>query len=364
MFAGADHSIDLLWFAWRDGDIGAEMAGALAERARAGVRVRVLVDGYGARHVGRSAVRRMRLAGCEVLSHHPVPSLRPTVWDLRTHRQVLVCDEVVAFTGGTGISGSWTGDGRHPGQWRDTVVRVRGPAVAGLRAAFAQPWLQAQARRGHDGPVSTADCFPPLRPVGTSAVQVLRPPSGPGWNDAALALGVLFQSARTRVRVASPYVRLPGWLRSLVCDAARRGVEVQLLVSGPHVERPTVHLQAEREYEPLLEAGVQIWRYQASLLHTKIVTVDGELSMVGTTNLDVRSLALTEQACLLVADHGATAQLDTHVDDDLTTSAEMDGPGWRTRSLTHRVLETTADVIGRPLQGWSGTGSVGQRPGP
>lgn len=360
--AGAARSIDLLWFAWRGSDVGDEVAACLSERARSGVRVRALLDGYGARHMGRDVVRRMRQAGCEVLFDRPLPSVRPTVWNLRTHRRVLICDEVLGVTGGTGIADSWTGDGRRPGHWRDTAVRVRGPAVAGLRAAFAGPWLHAQVRLGDGGPVTATDRFPPLGPAGTSPVQVLRPSSGPGWNDAAVALGTLFQTARTRIRVASPYVRLPRWLRSLACDTARRGVSVQLLVSGPHVERPTVHLQGERDYQPLLDAGVEIWRYQPSLLHSKVVTVDGELSVVGTTNLDIRSLALNEQVCLLVADPEVTATLDAHFDEDLTASARLTAAGWQRRPPTHRVLEVAAELVGRPLRGWGDVGLTGRRP--
>jgi cardiolipin synthase len=361
--AGATRSIDLLWFAWRGSDIASEAAAALAERAGAGVRVRVLLDGYGARHAGSDDIRRMRHAGCEVLFYRPVPSVRPTVWNLRTHRRVLVCDETLALTGGTGIADSWTGDGHRPGHWRDTAFRVRGPAVAGLRAAFAGPWLQAQVHLGDSGPVSDADRFPRLGEAGTSAVQALRPSSGPGWNDAALAAAALLQTAHTRVRITTPYVRLPRWLRGLVSDTARRGVEVQLLVSGPHVDRPSVHLQGQRDYQALLDAGVQIWRYQPSLLHAKVLTVDGALSMVGTANFDIRSLALNEQVTLVLEDRSVTAELDAHFDEDLAASAGLTGPEWRARPMRHRALEAAADVVGRPLRGWGGAGLAGRRPG-
>ncbi|MGY1683138.1 phospholipase D-like domain-containing protein [Geodermatophilus sp. SYSU D01176] len=240
---------------------------------------------------------------------------------------------------------------------------MSGPAVAGLRAAFAGPWMQAEAGPGGGGPISPGDDLPALPLAGSSAVQVLRPSSGPGWNDAALAVVALLRSARTRVRVTTPYVRLPGWLRSLVCDTAGRGVAVQLLVSGSHVERPAVHLQGQREYQPLLDAGVEIWRYRPSLLHAKVVTVDGETAMVGTANLDARSLALNEQVCVLVDDRSVTGLLDDQFDDDLPVSARVTSAGWRSRPVTHRVLETAADVVGRPLRGWGGAGLIGRRPG-
>ncbi|GAB3349405.1 phospholipase D-like domain-containing protein [Modestobacter lapidis] len=361
--SAAERSIDMLWFAWRDSDIGRRIADALADRAGRGVRVRVLLDAYGTKMIGRDTVTRLRDAGCSVLFYRLLPGARPTVWNLRSHRRVLVCDETVALTGGTGVADTWGGDGDRPGSWRDTAYLVRGPAVAGVRAGFALPWLQAQARGGRDGVLSAEDRFPPLTAQGSTAVQVLRPASAPGWNEAALAIAALLQSARHQVRVTTPYLRLPRWLRELIVATADRGVAVSLLVSGPHRERPSVHLQGQREYQRLLDAGVEIWRYQPTLLHTKVVTVDGELAMVGTANLDVRSLALNEQLCLVVADRAVVGTLDDHFDDDLTVSTRVDAERWRARPVTHRVLEAAADVVGRPLRGLGSLGLVGRRPG-
>ena len=359
----ATRTIDLLWFAWRRSSVAEVVGEALAERARSGVRTRVLLDGYGAAHLDRAGLRRMRDAGCEVFFYRPLPSWRPTVWNLRTHRRVLVCDETVAFTGGTGISDEWAGDGVHPGQWRDTALRVRGPAVAGLRAAFIRPWMQAQAQdASRDVDPTDPYRFPPLAHEGTSGVQVISPSSGPGWNTSAVALATLLRTARRRVHLTTPYVRLPGWLRSLVRDTARRGVEVRLLVSGPHVERPSVHLQGERDYQPLLDAGVGIWRYQPSLLHAKVVTVDGEVSMVGTANVDIRSLAINEQVCVLSDDPQLAGLLDEHFEADLARSCPVHPEAWRHRPLAHRALEIAADVVGRPLRGWGGAGLAGPRP--
>ncbi|WP_158579917.1 phospholipase D-like domain-containing protein [Geodermatophilus marinus] len=361
--AAATRTVDVLWFAWRGSDVGTQVSEALAERARSGVRVRVLLDAYGAGQMSRDERERLRRAGCTVFSYRPVPSWRPTVWNLRTHRRVLVCDGSVAFTGGTGVADAWAGGGSSPGEWRDTAFRVRGPAVAGLRGAFTETWLQAELHRGTGHPLSEADPFPVLDPVGPSPVQVLRPKSGPGWNDAALAIALLLQTARARVRFTTPYVRLPGWLRDLVLETAGRGVRVQLLVAGPRVERPAVHLQGEREFGPLLGAGAEIWRYRPSLLHAKVVTVDGAIAMGGTTNLDVRSLALNEQVGLLVDDPAVVATLDEHFDEDLTRSERVTPAGWAARPPTHRALEKAADVVGRPLRGWGGIGLAGRRPG-
>lgn len=124
-----------------------------------------------------------------------------------------------------------------------------------------------------------------------------------------------------------------------------------------------MHLQGQREYQPLLDAGVQIWRYQPSLLHAKVTTVDGDLAMVGTANLDIRSLALNEQVALLLHDPAVTAELDAHFDGDLTDSARVSSEEWRRRPVTHRARETVADLVGRPLRGWGGAGLAARRPG-
>ena len=349
--AAARRSIDLLWFAWTGGPIGREMADALAGRARDGVRVRILLDGYGAKHIDRDDLHRLRDAGCTVAFYRPIPSPRITVWNLRSHRRVLVCDETVAFTGGTGIDQNWTGDGRHPGAWRDTAFRVRGPAVAGLRSAFVQAWMQAQVRL-EGGLVSEIDRFPELPAEGSTAVQVLRTPSQPGWSEAAVAIAALLETAREEVRITTPYIRLPRWLRHLVAGTARRGVRVRLLVGGPHQQRPSVHLQGELDFQPLLDGGAEIWRYQPALLHAKIISVDGSFAMVGTTNLDTRSLALNEQVCLLLDDPAVVSGLDDHFEEDLQRSKRVDPEEWRSRPLRRRALEVGADVVGRPLRGF------------
>ena len=353
--AAARRSIDLLWFVWGGGPVSHEVAGALAARARAGVRVRIMLDGYGAKEMDRDDLRRLRMAGCTVAFYRPIPSVRPTVWNLRTHRRVMVCDETTGFTGGIGIDEPWSGDGSSPGNWRDTAYRVRGPAVAGLRSAFTAAWMQAQVRL-EGGLVSDADRFPELGPAGSTPVQVLRTPSQPGWSAAAVAIAAMLHSARERVRVTSPYIRLPLWLRQVVVDTAGRGVRVQVLVGGPHTQRPSVHLQGERDFQPLLDAGVELWRYQPSLLHSKVVTVDGAVAMVGTVNFDTRSLAVNEQLCLLLDDRAVTGLLDEHFDEDLTRSAPVDPEEWRSRGLRRRALEVAADVVGRPLRGWGATG--------
>jgi cardiolipin synthase len=249
----ATRSLDLLWFLWGRGDITREVTGALAERARAGVRVRVLLDGFGARGIDRGLLAELRQVGCDVHFYAPLRSWRVTSVNMRTHRRVLVRDGTVAVTGGTGIDVAWTGDAEDPAHWRDTAFRIRGPAVDGMHAAFAADWVQT-SRPLLDG----TDRFPAQPTAGTSAVQVVRAGSQPGWNECVITLLAVLHLAREQVRVATPYVRLLARFRAALTGAARRGVQVQLLVNGPHADRRAIQLQGERDYAELLAGGVEL----------------------------------------------------------------------------------------------------------
>lgn len=353
----ATRSVDLMSYLWGKGDIAHQLAGALAERARAGVRVRVLLDALGAKGIDRSLVREMRSAGAEVVFYRPVPNWRLTVLNARTHRRALVCDEELAFTGGTGIDRAWGGDGRSPGNWRDTSFRLRGPVVNGVRGAFATAWSQTPMPL-----TGEADHFPRLAAAGDTAVQVLRPSSEPGWNEAMAALIGMLDTAQERVRITTPYARLPIRLLDMVTDTARRGVQVQLLLPGQHVDHPLARLQGDHDHQSLLDAGVEIWRYQPSMLHAKVVTVDGRLAMTGSTNIDARSLVLNEQVVLMISDTAVTEALDRDFDADLADSIRTTPEDWAQRSRRHRVLESVVHAAGRPVRGMGAAGMTGSWP--
>ena len=355
--ASAQRTIDLLWFLWGRGEVTERMTAALEERARAGVRVRVLLDGFGARGIDQRQVRRLRRAGCQVAFFHPLPTWRVSALNRRTHRRVLVCDETVGFTTGAGFDEAWTGNAQDPSHWRDTGFRVRGPAVDGLRAAFVADWMQTP----HE--ITTpADRFPPHDRSGQVAVQVFGPSSRPGWNTAPVAFLALLDAAQERVRITTPYTRLPERFHACLREAVRRGVHVQLLVCGPHVDRQSVAAQSRHDFSRLLEAGVEMWTYQPTLLHATVMTVDAQLSLVGTANLDMRSFVLNDQVGLVLDDPGVTAVLEGHFDDDLACSERLTRQQWQRRGTRQRVLDAAAATLGRPLRGLGGIGLTGRRP--
>lgn len=340
---GAEHTIDFLTFVYWEGEIGAELADHLCARAKAGVRVRILLDGYGARTIDRRLLDDMADSGCDVRWFRPLHRLRPREVNHRTHRKVLIVDEDVAFTGGVGIADVWTGDARNEDEWRDTHFRVRGPAVDGLRAAFLDNWAENTPEL-----FDATDRFPAQPAVGDSVVQCVRSASETGWSDVDNLFRTLLQLARRRVRIATAYFVPDDELSRRLCEAVDRGVEVEVLVPGPHADKRVVQLAGEDRYEHLVDAGVVIWRYQPTMLHAKVMTVDGFVSNIGSANLNPRSVAWDEEVNLVALDPALTAELDRHFDQDLERAERVVAGQWERRTYLQRLGE----ALVRPLRRW------------
>jgi cardiolipin synthase len=333
-------TIDFATYVYWTGDIAVAFAEALSERAREGVRVRILLDAVGAQTMNRDLVHTMEDAGCEIEFFRP-----PTTWKLwetnhRTHRKVLICDEAVAFTGGVGIAEEWTGDAQDPDHWRDTHVRIRGPAVDGLRAAFVSNW----AETGHEL-FDDHDRFPEQPQPGDVTVQVIQSAAQFGWSDLASVMAALICLARKRLRITTAYFVPDERFIRYLGDAAERGVDVAVLVPGEHVDKRVVQLAGEQNYDELLEAGVRVFRYQPTMLHAKVVTADGVVSTVGSGNFDQRSLGINEEANIVIFDVATTQIFDQQFDDDLANSEEIHPGEWEDRGPLQKAAETVTDAI-------------------
>ena len=343
--ASATSTVDFLTFVYWEGSIGREMAELLAERAAAGVRVRVILDALGAFSMDRTLVERMVAAGAQVEWFRPVNKARFWEANHRSHRKVLICDEAVAFTGGIGIADEWRGDARGPGEWRDTHFRIRGPAVDGLRAAFVQNW--AETGRSLFDPGS--DRFPVQPAVGASVAQVVRGAAQTGWSDVATLVRSLLALAQERVRITTAYFVPDEATCKMLGDTARRGVEVDVLLPGPHVDKRFVQLASQAQYDGLLEAGVRLWSYQVSMLHAKVITVDRMVASVGSANFTNRSLMLDDEVNVVVFDPRVVKLLDEDFETDLAASEPVDPHAWPDRSLAQRALEAVAGLGGRHM---------------
>ncbi|MFE1843078.1 phosphatidylserine/phosphatidylglycerophosphate/cardiolipin synthase family protein [Streptomyces sp. NPDC059515] len=340
----AEHTVDMMTFVYWRGDIAREFADALAERARAGVRVRLLLDGFGAKEIEPELLAEMERAGVQVAWFRKPTRLSPMRQNHRCHRKVLVTDEHTAFTGGVGIAQEWCGDARNPGEWRDTHVRVRGPAVDGIAAAFAQNWAEC-----HDDLYDDRDRFTDQEQPGTATVQVVRGSASFGWQDMQTLLRVVITSARERFRLSTAYFAPDPYFIGLLCAAARRGVRVEILLPGPHTDQRACLLAGRQHYADLADAGVEVREYQPTMLHTKIITVDGVCSLIGSTNFNRRSLEHDEEVMLAVLDEDFTARLDADFDADRELSEPIGPRRWRHRPLPARLAEAAVTPIRRFL---------------
>ena len=344
---GAERAIDFLTFVYWGGEIAERFAEAFCERASAGVRVRVLLDAFGAYPMDRGLRERMRGAGVQLVEFRPLSSWRVWRTNLRNHRRVLVCDETVAFTGGVGIAQEWVdGAGRDMPGWRSTHFRVTGPAVAGIHAAFLADWLETGFPLLGD-----QDRFPEQPQDGDSPVQVVRAASEVGWNEMALAIRGLLETAEERVRISSAYFRPPDHFRKALTETAKRGVNVQVLVPGPYALPASFRWAGEYHYEEFLDGGVEIWHYQPTMYHAKAITVDGALALIGTTNYDARSITMNEQVGLVVHDPELTDRLDHDFEDDLGDSRRINRTAWSRRGTSRRAKEFLAHTLTYPLRG-------------
>jgi len=341
----ATSTIDFLTFVYWQGSIGEELAGLLCDRARAGVRVRILLDAVGAYSMNRTLVEDMVAGGAQVEWFRPVNKLRLWENNHRSHRKVLICDEQVAFTGGIGIADEWRGDARGADEWRDTHFRVRGPAVDGLRAAFVQNWAETGRPLFDPG----VDRFPMQPVAGASVAQVVRGAAQTGWSDVATLVRSLLAMARERVRITTAYFVPDEATCRTLADTARRGVEVDVLLPGPHVDKRFVQLASESQYQGLLDAGVRLWSYQVSMLHAKVITVDGLVASVGSANFTNRSLLLDDEVNLVVIDRDVARVLDDDFDLDRKHALAVDPEEWTSRGLVQRAKETVAGLGGRHM---------------
>jgi cardiolipin synthase len=342
--SSADHTIDFLTFVYWRGEIASEFGARLCERAEHGTRVRVLLDSWGARSMDKHLLDDMDRCGVQVRWFRPLRRPRPGQLNHRTHRKVLVVDEAIGFTGGVGIADEWQGDARDEHEWRDTHVRVHGPAVDGLRAAFLDNWAETGAELFDDG----VDRFPEQPQPGDSTIQCVRgAATESGWSEVATLFRTLLQAAESRVRISTAYFVPDPDLTARLCHAADRGVAIEILLPGPHADKRLVQVASEASYRELLDHGVTFWNFQPSMLHAKVMTIDGTVANVGSSNLNERSAHCDEEINLVIFDDNVVRTLDQHFDEDLERSIQIAPGRWARRSLIQRVAETVVTPLRR-----------------
>ena len=332
--ASAESSIHLEAYIYRDGVIGRRFAEALAERARAGVAVRLLVDAIGSSGFGEANEKLLRDAGATLVYFRPIGASTLLKVHLRTHRKVLIVDGRVGYVGGICIDDDWLGDADRPTRWRDTVVRVEGPVTRQLQSAFGRAWLEATGEL-----LAGRALYPSNGSAGDAVCQVMDSTPGFDSNPARLSFLVAVGSATSRLDITSAYFVPDGPAKRALADAVKRGVCVRVLLPGPHTDIPAVRYAGRSDYHDLLEAGVEIHEYQRSRLHAKTLVVDGRWASVGSSNLTNRSFSWNYESNVHVFDTGFAAEMELMFERDLQESRQITLAAWKKRSLGQKFLE-------------------------
>jgi cardiolipin synthase len=333
----AKKTISYAQYFYEDGPVARDVAEALAERCRQGVGTNVLLDAFGTLSMPREYADLLTRSGCHVAYFRPLSQYIFRRYNNRNHRRILVIDGRVAFTGGSGVSRKWMGNGRVAHHWRDTDIRVEGPVVEYLQAAFAENWLETT------GVVLGGEAyFPrPIEPRGEVYAQVVR--SSPAAGSFAMYTTFLLavSAARESIDITNPYFVLDRAMQQALVEAARRGVRIRVLVPGA-IDHNIVRQASRRQYGDLLKAGIQIYEYFPALLHSKTMVIDGVWATIGSTNLDNRSFALNDELNLILYNRPVAQRLQRIFGDDLAHARAVTYAQWRDRGITAKILEVMA----------------------
>jgi cardiolipin synthase A/B len=341
---GAKRTITFETYIYWGGKVGEQFTEALVERAKAGVKVHLLFDAFGSGKIDKAAVERMEQAGVKVERYNPVRIQMLARLNNRTHRKILVVDGRVGFTGGAGIADEWAGDARTKDEWRDTQFRIEGPAVAQMQAAFMENWIEVTGEVLHGG-----DYFPPLAPAGKELAQFfISSPGGGGESMQLLYLMSIAAAARSIHLSAAYFVPDDSEVRMLVA-AAKRGVRVQLVVPGHETDSPIVRRASRSTWGKLLQAGVEIYEYQPTFFHCKVMVVDGLWTSLGSTNFDNRSFSVNDEANLNVFDAAFAAEQVKVFEADRARARRISLEEWQNRPWTERLWEHTVGLLSSQL---------------
>src|SRR5688572_20997642 len=342
--AEARYSINVEAYIFQPGRIAEQVVDALAERARAGVEVRIVLDAIGSAAMRLSSLgTRLTEAGCRFDYYQPLRWYRLHRANNRTHRELLIVDGRIAFVGGAGVADWWQdASGPDDPAWRDTMVRVEGPVVASLQGVFSENWLEC------GGEILTSPaCWPP--PVTAGPVEALLIRSSP--SDRATASRVAFQllmsCARESIDIHTPYFLPDHNLRRTFIDTVARGVRVRVLVPGPRTDQRLVRLASRRLYGQLLEKGVRIFEYQPGMTHAKVMMIDDRWAVLGTTNFDNRSFEHNDEVNIAFRDRDVSARLRQDFEADVANSQEVTYDEWRQRPVLERALKPLSWILER-----------------
>ena len=336
----ARETINFEVYIFEPDEIGRQFMEAFIERARAGVEVRLLLDWFGSLALKPRHRRELRKAGVRVELFRSLRLRNLVRMYRRTHRRAIVVDGRVAFTGGAAVSNKWAGNVRTRHEWRDSMTRITGPLVGGIQSAFAEDWVYCTGEV-----LGGARFFPPLDLApGPCSVSVVSSPSD-AQQPIRLLFWLSFANARRRLWICNSYFIPDRRLRKAVVSRARQGVDVRILVPGNYTDAVPVQLAGRSLYGELLEAGARIFEYQPSMMHAKTIVVDEAWSVIGSANMDERSMELNEENIVGICDEGFARAVAKGLEEDFARSKEVKLEQWRRRPAWQRAMEKMATVL-------------------
>jgi cardiolipin synthase len=341
---GARQNVNFETFIYWSGVTGKKFASALGERARSGVNVHVLLDCLGSGKMDPDSITTMELAGVEVTRFHCLHWYNLHRLNNRTHRKLLIVDGRIGFTGGVGIADPWTGNAQDPEHWRDSHYRVEGPVVTQMQAVFMDNWIKATGKVLHG-----VEYFPVVPPVADGAAQMFSSSPSGGGESMKLMYLLAITAAERSIYLSSAYFVPDEMAREALVGAVRRGVKVQIITAGEHIDSETVRRASRARWGDLLEAGVEIFEYQPTMYHCKMMVVDERFVSVGSTNFDPRSFSLNDEANLNIIDPEFAHQQIEVFRRDLSQSRQISLAQWRERPFVEKLVDHAASLLGPQL---------------
>jgi cardiolipin synthase len=338
----AEGSVNFEGYIFSPGEAATMLADALVERAKAGVEVRLVLDWVGSARMGGETAQRLREAGCQISFYQPITWYRLHRLNNRTHRELLVIDGRVAFTGGAGIADWWLKpEGRRPA-WRDTMARIEGPIVAALQGVFAENWLECC------GEILTSPRhWPELPAAGATEAMLVKSSPSDRATSSRVVFQMLIEGAVSEIDISTPYFLPDRALRRVLVRAARRGVRVRVLVPGALTDQRLVRLASRRMFNELLEGGVRIYEYRPAMTHVKALMVDRTWAVIGTTNIDNRSFEHNDEVNVAFRERAVTDRLERDFEADLAASDEITLATWPPRSPVEKLLGPVCWILER-----------------
>ncbi|MFM0137479.1 cardiolipin synthase [Caballeronia grimmiae] len=336
----ARHTITLETFIYWKGAIGEDIARALADKARAGIAVHVLLDWVGSSKMDKRYLDTLREAGAEVVKYHKPHWTGLGRMNDRTHRKLLVIDGHIGFTGGVGIADEWTGHAQDEKHWRDTHYRIEGPAVGQMQAVFMDNWVKATGNVLH-GP----KYFPQIEAAGDGLAHMFSSSPSGGSDDMQLMYLMAITAATHSIHLSSAYFVPDKLTINAIVEAAKRGVKVRIITPGKRIDTHTVREASRACWGDLLAAGVEMHEYQPTMFHCKVIVVDEYLVSVGSTNFDSRSFKLNDEANLNIYDRDFARQQREIFDSDVAKSKRITLDEWRRRPLLEKLLDRTVALF-------------------